>query len=66
MLDKDSAVQWIEANINKIVADCGGTIGDTSRHRYAQHLFEGLSHNYAGPINQEHAAHQKLLDEQGV
>jgi len=53
MKTKDSAIQWIEVNIERIVKECGGDIGPTSRHRYAQHIFDGISHMYSDVVQKE-------------
>lgn len=60
---KDSAIDWIEANILKLVTDTGGTIGNTEAHRRAVHIFEGLAHQYADQIATEAKVTAPLDDE---
>ena len=62
MKTKDSAIQWIEVNLERIVHECGGDIGPTSRHRYAQHIFSGLAHMYVDMIQQEYEDHRAELE----
>lgn len=50
---KDSAIQWIEANLKELVAFCGGAIGPTTAHRRALHIFEGLAHSYTDQVIEE-------------
>jgi len=59
---KDSAIQWIEANIYRLVTDTGGIIGNTEAHRRAVHIFEGLAHQYADQIATEAKATAPLDD----
>jgi len=62
MKTKDSAVQWLEVNIEKIVKECGGDIGPTSRHRYAQHIFDGIAHMYSDMVEKEHERYRAELE----
>jgi len=63
MKTTDSAVQWIEVNIGCIVKECGGNIGPTSRHRYAQHIFNGIAHMYSDMVEKEYERHLKEVNQ---
>lgn len=53
MKTKDSAIQWTEANLIQLVKFCDGTIGPTTAHRYALHIFRGLAHSYTDQVIEE-------------
>ena len=53
MKTRDSAIQWIEANLMQLVKHCGGAIGPTTAHRRALHIFEGLAHGYTDQVIEE-------------
>ena len=49
-----SAYDWTEANVKDLVNRTGGAIGNTSAHRTAMHIVNGLINMYGDLLAEEY------------
>lgn len=54
MKRRDSAIQWLEVNLMKFANECEADVGNTTVHRTANHILNGLIHRYFDVLEDSH------------